>query len=412
MTIPKIVVVMAGFYRGSRIPAATQLWVESLAEQSYKIVLVFDNYPPDQLPAQWKVEEIDVIFERHGEYDFGSYKRGLMHARVQGWLDQATHVLLCNDSVIGPLNNLSLVFQSVCGATDHVYGLTISYQIRPHLQSFFLMMGRKVFLDQRVASFFTNVSALSSRFAVIEAYEIGFSRLLLEAGFQLRSLVPVEQCVDPRNGEFMGNPMAYPVTMVHHGLPVVKIRALREEDSNLNGFPSLLRLIAKRNPALWQLLARDSRHSRLWQHAQLVAVVLRPNQLPQLTQWLTWLEMCPHQKCQIIIPLPERLLVVWAHEWWQHRSAIENGKLQIMPLEEWDQSLSPNELLQLASSASACDWLVLGDDELLKNSAKLVVQLHKATLSPLSERLAGSPVLFRRQPLFARASSSSKLFGE
>ena len=64
----------------------------------------------------------------------------------------------------------------------------------------------------------------------------------------------------------MGNPMAYPVTMVYLGVPVIKIRALREEVSNLNGFPSLLRLIAKRNPALWQLLARDSMQGRLWQY--------------------------------------------------------------------------------------------------------------------------------------------------
>lgn len=397
---PRILVVMAGFYRGNHIPAMTQLWVQSLADHSHQLVLVFDNHPPDQLPAEWEGHGIDVIFERHGEYDFGSYKRGLRHARTQGWLDLATHVLLCNDSVIGPLNDLSEVLQSVCGAPDHVYGLTISHQIRPHLQSFFLVMGRKVFLDPSITSFFNGIRPLSSRFAVILEYEIGFSVRLLDAGFQLRSFVPVEQCVDPRNGECMGNPMAYPVTMVHLGVPVVKVRALREQDSNLNGYPSLIRLIAKQNPALWDVLSRDFDHRRLWQAAQQIAIVLEPDQLSRLKHWLAWLELCPHPNCQIILALPERSVSVWAHEWWQHRSAIEHGKLQIMSLEDWAHRPKPQELLLLAASASSCDWLVLADSDLYLHPAKLLAQVHRAMLFPLSERVEGSPVLFRRHPLF------------
>ena len=409
-TDTKILVVMAGFFRGSRIPAVTQVWIESLAAHSHQLVLVFDNHPPDEVPEQWADSEIDAIFERHGEYDFGSYKRGLRHARAQGWLDEATHVLLCNDSVLGPLNDLSHVFLSVCGAPDHVYGLTFSYQIRPHLQSFFLMMGRDVFLRPRITSFFEDVKPLSSRFAVIEAYEIGFSALLLDEGFQLRSFVPVEHCVDPRNGELMGNPMAYPVTMVHLGAPVVKIRALREQDSNLNGFPSLLRLIAKRNPALWQLLSTDFQHRRLWQYSQRLGLVLEPQQLSQLSPWLAWLEQCPHPSSHIILPLPEQLASVWAHQWWQYRSAIEDGKLQVMPLEDWDDSPEPQDLLRLASSASVCDWLVLGDVDLFKHPAKLLAQMHRAMQYPLRERVPGSPMLFRRQPLLMRDRLPSGYF--
>ena len=92
-----------------------------------------------------------------------------------------------------------------------------------------------------MTTFFNKIRQLNSRFEVIQAYEIGFSAILLEAGFQLRSYVPVNQCVDPRNGETMGNPMAYPVTIVNQCVPVIKIRALREEVSKKNGIPSLLR---------------------------------------------------------------------------------------------------------------------------------------------------------------------------
>ena len=33
---------------------------------------------------------------------FGSYKRGLDIAEKHDWFEQASHVLLCNDSVLGP----------------------------------------------------------------------------------------------------------------------------------------------------------------------------------------------------------------------------------------------------------------------------------------------------------------------
>ena len=144
------VVVVAGFLRGDLIPAATQLWIESLATCSDHCIVVLDNQRVTAVPSHWEGDGIDLIAESHGEYDFGSYKRGLAHARSMGWLEQSTHVLLCNDSVIGPLNDLSQVFEAVCGAPDEVVGLTMSYQIRPHLQSFFLMMGRDVFLNLNV----------------------------------------------------------------------------------------------------------------------------------------------------------------------------------------------------------------------------------------------------------------------
>ena len=135
--------------------------------------------------------------------------------------------------------------------------------------------------------------------------------------------------------------MAYPVTMVYLGVPVIKIRALREEVSNLNGFPSLLRLIAKRNPALWQLLARDSMQGRLWQHSHQLALVLAPKQLSQLEQWLAWIEVCPHPNCKIILFLSEQLISMSAHDWWQYRSEIERESFKLCPWRIWNGLLTP-----------------------------------------------------------------------
>ena len=93
-----------------------------------------------------------------------------------------------------------------------------------------------------------------------------------------------------------------------------------------------------------------------------------------------------------------------ANEWWHHRSEIEKGKLQIVPLEDLDYSLKPLELLRIAASASACDWLALANDDLFHHPAKLLAQMHRAMLFPLSASVKGSPVLFRRHPLMTQSA--------
>ena len=68
-----------------------------------KLILVYDqdqlNFTPEWLESS---ADVEVLVERHGAYDFGSYGRGLRLAEERGWLLDAAHVLLCNDSMIGP----------------------------------------------------------------------------------------------------------------------------------------------------------------------------------------------------------------------------------------------------------------------------------------------------------------------
>lgn len=98
-----LLTVMAGYSAGPWIPRSTQLWVEALRRHSRHLLLVFDNPAPAELPPDWQGSDLTLVFERHGAYDFGSYRRGLELAQARGLLAEASHVLLCNDSVLGPL---------------------------------------------------------------------------------------------------------------------------------------------------------------------------------------------------------------------------------------------------------------------------------------------------------------------
>ena len=132
--------------------------------------------------------DVEVLVERHGAYDFGSYGRGLRLAEQRGWLLDATHVLLCNDSMIGPFWDFNDFIRPMLLSGDPLWCIADSYLYRPHLQSYFILMRRELFTDPSIRRFFENVIPQPSRHHVIQAYELGFSEACLPAWFLLECI--------------------------------------------------------------------------------------------------------------------------------------------------------------------------------------------------------------------------------
>ena len=117
--------------------------------------------------------------ERHGEYDFGSYKRAL-----EG-VDLAEYdvVYLLNDSVIGPLTDLGYELGRLerSGASAFGLGWHPSRQ-HPHLQSWFIGLTPEVFLSDWFSHFMYSIRPVPDKQAVCELYEIGLYRQLVQHG--------------------------------------------------------------------------------------------------------------------------------------------------------------------------------------------------------------------------------------
>ena len=124
-----------------------------------------------------------------------------------------------------------------------------SYLYRPHMQSYFLLMGRELFTDPSIRRFFENVIPQPSRHHVIQAYELGFSACL-PAGF-LMKVLRADQMLDPRNGELMGNVTAYPVCMLQKGVPLIKVKSLRDSRSNYDGLAQTCSYLSRNYPGVW-----------------------------------------------------------------------------------------------------------------------------------------------------------------
>lgn len=149
-------------------------------------------------------------FERHLEYDFGSYKRAFAYADVKDLLHSASEVLICNDSVVGPCGELSEFFskREKDGAPDF-YGVTINnYGFRdtlshgnslfsPHIQSYFFTITNKIFNSDYWRDFIYSVESQDHKVDIIIKYEMGMSKLLTNHGHPPHAMFKSDAGLNP-----------------------------------------------------------------------------------------------------------------------------------------------------------------------------------------------------------------------
>ena len=391
-----LVTVMAGYAHGGRWSSVTLSWIKAVRAVSDAFVLVVDQ---DDLsaPAQFANDECACFLAgRHGAYDFGSYRLGLAEAESRGWLTSASHVLLCNDSVIGPFFGLEPVVQKMIDSAAHVWGLTESYLYSPHLQSYFLLIRSEVILNPAVRDFFDSVVPQSSRHDVIQAYELGFSRLIKSLGFSWKAWLPAAEMFDPRNGEMMGNSTAYPICTLLEKMPVIKTRAFKEDEANQDGLAQTCSVVAREFPEVWTQLWQSSPHRRLWQESISIAILLRGCEYDVLADRVGWVKQHPHPKLKCIIAVHASETKKRAQMVKQFKNDIEEGLLGILVCES--SAKSDQALLHLVAASDA-DWITFSSKDLWRNFASLQLQLRRLAEHPSRQTVMGKPSLWRRDLL-------------
>lgn len=139
-----------------------------------------------------KISEITIkiIDCLHGEYDFGSYKRGYKYFLN---LDQQyEELILANDSCYGPFYPFKDLFSQMDRSDIDFWGIFEHYlrsEEYQHLQSFFLVFKQTVFQSEFFNEFLLSVSKQDSKIDIIMKYEVGLTRLLKSRGFAYSSLI-------------------------------------------------------------------------------------------------------------------------------------------------------------------------------------------------------------------------------
>ena len=161
---------------------------------------------------------------------------------------------------------------------------------------------------QSIRRFFENVIPQPSRHDVIQAYELGFSKLVCQLGFSWKAFLPTDQMLDPRNGEPMGNVTAYPVCMLQKGVPLIKVKSLTDPRSNYDGLAQTCSYLARNYPDIWSDLWGEYDCQSMWQSAVSIGILLSQEDLPLLADRLAWIQSHPHANLKAIIAVDGTLL--------------------------------------------------------------------------------------------------------
>lgn len=220
------IAIFAHWDKDNRVAPYVLYYLEELSKEA-DIIFVSDCSLPPAETEKVVPLTIQVIAAPHGEYDFGSYKRGYQYFRELD-TNQYTQLILANDSCYGPFSPFRDLFDRMDQEDVDFWGIfehNIHSDADRHLQSFFLSFSQKVFMADAFSNFLNHVRALPNKREIITAYEVGLSRQLKAIGFRYSSLI----AFTGRNLTYQ--PEAFTI-IDSHQMPLLKRRLLTENPAN------------------------------------------------------------------------------------------------------------------------------------------------------------------------------------
>lgn len=179
----KRVAVFAHYDKNNLIEDYVVYFLSELKKVAEKIVFVSDSNVKDSELKKINTYIEKAIIGTHGEYDFGSYKRGYIWAKENGLLDNCEEFILVNDSCYAPLFPFSDMFNEMSNRPVDFWGATQNGKFTEnkniHIQSYFIVLKPQVFNSIFFNNFISNIKKEENKEDIVHKYEIGLSQLLI-----------------------------------------------------------------------------------------------------------------------------------------------------------------------------------------------------------------------------------------
>lgn len=185
---------------------------------------------------------VSYTASRHGEYDFGSYKRAFLQADLSGY----DVVYLVNDSVVGPLYPLEPYLQRMEALGVDAFGFSLNPSRHGrHLQSWFIGLKPSVFLTPWFKEFLLGVEAQGRKEDVCIRYENGLARLLEAHSASYAALWELR-------GKSVYNAVG---RLSRQGFPFLKRSAFTRHGGSLG--PAVAQALSKADPVITDAVVAD-----------------------------------------------------------------------------------------------------------------------------------------------------------
>lgn len=187
---------------------------------------------------------------RHGEYDWGSYKRGLQTLQKNDSFDK---LILANDSTLPLAASFHPILEKMEQDNANLYGITANTDGTYHLQSYFLVLNRNAWQSPAFNSYLNAVRKEKDGLTVAYRYEVPFTQYMEKNGFKSAAYIPYGSLSHlPLNDK-----NCYPLTLIKdYNAPFLKMRTFTTRLNVQEPRRLVFNWLKKNKPAAYEMLLK------------------------------------------------------------------------------------------------------------------------------------------------------------
>ena len=180
----KGVALLSVFRDTHRLNDHSEILIAELRRCGYSVIVIDTSA---QMPSS--LIDCDLYIHRKNEgWDFASWITTL--AKFPWLLTEAESVLFINDSNVGPICSFDEVFSKAEKFDLDVWGITDSFEINYHLQSYFMSFERPALESGVLHEFVNSYEFPTVKNAIIEAGEVRLTQFISNRGLKVGALFP------------------------------------------------------------------------------------------------------------------------------------------------------------------------------------------------------------------------------
>lgn len=213
------------------------------------------------------------IIGHHGEYDFGSYKRGFQYALENNLLDQFDELIFANDSCYAPIFPFEDMFKKMESKENiDFWGITADrikyFSSKLIIQSYFLVFNKNVFTSEVFKQYVLSIKKEESKNEIVRKYEQGLTILLENNGYKWDvysqfSKTHWESCI-----------INYKTLLFKEYSPILKRSLVLRKVPHLFSTGYLKNLIQKKSSYYYELIEKDIKNNSITMSLKLSVIIM------------------------------------------------------------------------------------------------------------------------------------------
>lgn len=248
--------VFAAFSADGSVSDYVITYLKALKEITPNIIYITDNQIKRSEIKKLKPYITRLEATRHGEYDWGSYKRGVNWLKENNYLKNVPNLVLANDSALLVASSLKPVLNTMQNDID-LYGITANQDGTYHLQSYFLILSNRLLNDPHIIAYLDSVKPQKDGLTVAYRYEVPFTEYVTDLGYKTAAYIPYDELQHlPLNDK-----NCYPLTLLkqYHN-PFLKMRVFTNRLTVQEPRRLIFNWLKTNRPQAYQELIRHLKH--------------------------------------------------------------------------------------------------------------------------------------------------------